>query len=125
MAKVPTNTEGNGRTENGQFAPGNKASSGRAKGPDFRALVTAKLAEQGLTLEDALWGVWNDLVAGSKAGDTSATRIILDRMCGAVKQAHEVKLDVPKPVTHSAPPDGDWDGYAERFLQVSRAERDN
>ena len=82
MTNSPDQT---GRDHAGRFAPGCQPGPGRPAGSktlDFRAIVTAKAAAEGLSLDDAVWQVANALLSAAIGGDVHASRVLLDRLCG-------------------------------------------
>ena len=85
-----------GRDHAGRFAPGCQPGPGRPAGSktlDFRAIVTAKAAAEGLSLDDAVWQVANALLSAAIGGDVHASRVLLDRLCG--RDALPVVVDDP------------------------------
>ena len=73
------------RNEKGHFLQGCAPGPGRPTGSfDFRYVVYQKAEEHGVDLEEALWQVFESMVAKAVAGDSQAARFVVDRMCGPV-----------------------------------------
>lgn len=78
------------RDSSGRLLPGNKLSAaygrlgGRPKAQiqyDFRAIVTAEAAKNGVTIETAVWGVFVSMLNRARNGDVQAAKLVLDRLC--------------------------------------------
>lgn len=115
MTNSPDQT---GRDHAGRFAPGCQPGPGRPAGSktlDFRAIVTAKAAAEGLSLDDAVWQVANALLSAAIGGDVHASRVLLDRLCG--RDALPVVVDDPHDL-------GDALRRARLRLEAHRAEQE-
>lgn len=91
---------GNGviRDAAGRFLPGTKGGTGRPPGtvisPNIGAICRARAEELGFTVDDMVWAVMLKLYQTAVVtGDVAAARIVLDRLCGPVKDAPLVNLN--------------------------------
>lgn len=92
----PEIQEGSGRTDKGRFAPGVSGNPrGRPRGIDPRAAFAVAKGESATvqTVVDVMAAM---IVAAIEKFDTAAARIVLDRLCGPVR--NEVDLTVDDPV---------------------------
>lgn len=92
---APNQTASIGRARTGRFAKGNPGGPGRPRGIDFRAAVAAKAEAEGISVEDAIWQVFQSLLAQAHRGDVQAAKLLLDRLCG--KDTVEVKVEPQAP----------------------------
>ena len=91
--RSPAKTAENGRDPNtGQFVTGHPGGPGRPRATDFRRVVYEKAQEHGVSLEEALWEVFEAMLEKAKAGDSQAARFVVDRMCGPVAKP-ELHID--------------------------------
>lgn len=67
----------NGRTDQGRFAPGNRAAAGRSS----RAAELRRAFSEAITPED-IRELAAAMMTAAKGGDIAAAKIILDRCCG-------------------------------------------
>ena len=94
MTDQPPN---NGRKTDGRFAPGNKASPGKAKGTRHKATA---IAEKLFAADIA--AVAKKVVEAAKNGESWACRLIIERLIGPAREAPEqtfLSLDYSAPTT--------------------------
>lgn len=103
---APSITVANGGRDpvTGQFTEGNPGGPGRPRGYDFAAVVADVEKQDGSTPEQAVAKVYRNLKAASDALDMQASKILLDRLCGAVatRVAHGGDAGAP-PIQVAAP----------------------
>lgn len=81
------------RNERGHYLPGHTL-GGRTPGFDFRSIVAKFAAENGEPVEDALARVYLGILRAAAAGDVSAAKLLIERLCG--KEADTIDLTVGK-----------------------------
>lgn len=81
---------GNGsRRPDGTFAPGWRG-GGRPRGSlDLRVLAEQRLQEQGKTLADAVWEVFETMLDLATKGDIHAAKLVLERLLGKETERFE------------------------------------
>lgn len=72
--------------------PGRGAGERRDRVVSFRKLVCEYVERAGGYMEDVVIELFEDLMEASDAGDTSATKLLLDRLCG--KEAEQLEVTV-------------------------------
>ncbi len=94
----------NGRTQNGTFAPGNRAAAGRSS----RAAELRRAFTEAITPED-IQVIASALVKSAKDGDIAAAKLIFDRVLG---KADPVRDEVTS---------RDRENSISRLLEMARA----
>lgn len=79
------------RDDNGRFLPGSKASPGRTAVKDGGKPNVATLAKR--AIEQDIGDVIAALISNAKAGDTTAAKILLDRVAPSLKSIEHLGLD--------------------------------
>lgn len=90
-ADAPQISAPNGRNDpaTGRFVKGNPG-GGRPRSIDLRSLVAR---ERGDTIEEKLLAVIDKLCEQGANGDVAAAKLLIERLCGPVKQEVDVSLD--------------------------------
>lgn len=88
-------TAGNGpRRPDGTFGPGWRG-GGRPRGSlDLRVLAEQRLQEQGKTLADAVWEVFETMLDLATKGDIQAAKLVLERLLGKEAERFEFPVDL-------------------------------
>ena len=86
MVNATDQTAMNGRTQNGTFAPGNKAAVGRST----RAADLRRAFVEAITPED-IQAIAAALVKSAKDGDIAAAKLVLDRLGKADPKGDEIQ----------------------------------
>lgn len=81
------------RNERGHYLPGHTL-GGRTRGFDFRSIVAKFATENGEPVEQALSRVYLGILRAAAAGDVSAAKLLIERLCG--KEADTIDLTVGK-----------------------------
>lgn len=82
MEPDKTGENGDRDPQTGRFLPGNNANpKGRPRGIDFRRVVREKAEQEGIAVEDAVWAIFRSMLKQAGAGDVSAAKLLLDRLC--------------------------------------------
>ena len=92
---TPSQSAEIGRSRTGRFTKGNPGGPGRPRGIDFSAAVAEKAEAEGISIEDAIWGVFQALLAEAQKGDVQAAKLLIDRLCGKETGEREVRPQVP------------------------------
>ncbi len=88
-----TKPSNNGRNRSGQFAAGNKLSTGST---GHKCLSDAKQLKQALAASvsiNDIKAIAKGLLKKAKKGDVSAAKELFDRLWGKAMQTHEVEID--------------------------------
>lgn len=83
---MTVNAADNGRNQNGRFAPGNRCGKGN---PSLRRAAELRSAMMAAVTDDDVKAVVAKLVELSKAGDTTAIKLLFDRCLGRVTSLDE------------------------------------
>jgi len=67
---------------------------GQPRGLDFRAVIAARAESEGISIEGALWDVFQSLLLQARLGDVQAARLLLDHLCD--KEPVELHVSHPK-----------------------------
>ena len=92
---APNQTASIGRSRTGRFTQGNPGGPGRPRGLDFRAVVAEKAEGEGIAVEDAIWDIFQSLLAQARQGDVQAAKLLIERLCG--KETIEVEIGEQMP----------------------------
>lgn len=121
MAK-PDKTAVNGDRDpvTGRFLPGNVANpNGRPRALDFRRLVRERSEQEGVSVDEAMFGVYRSMLKRALAGDVQAGKLLLDRLCDTLPQKLEVEA-----TAGAVPPDEpktpeEWADWARRLAELA------
>jgi hypothetical protein len=87
-------------------------------------VVAERAAAGGISVEDALWGLFRAMLARGLKGDTTATKVLLDRLCDSDPLAVDLRGNL---ITESAGPpmpnSERMQVYLERFAELAAARR--
>lgn len=93
------------RDERGRLLPGYTANpNGRPRGYDFRAEVEKHAQENGVSISDALWQVFQAMLRKACDGDVQAAKLIIDKLCDSPDHIH-VTYDGDVSVVHDKLPE--------------------
>lgn len=84
-------------TATGKFQVGNTYGEGRPKGAsrvDLIAVCRRKAENEGASLDHMLWTMVKGLILAAAKGDSSAGKLVLERLCVPVEQAPLVSIDM-------------------------------
>lgn len=120
-------TGDNGRNpKTGQFSVGNPGGPGRPRGKlDFMAICKRRARATKMDLEDAVWEIFEGMLKAAKDGDTSAAKLLLDRMCGLMEKdgpqlavqinGTDQQVNIGPPV----PDDADLGDFVQRLYDIT------
>ncbi|MCB9868201.1 MAG: hypothetical protein H6816_16385 [Phycisphaerales bacterium] len=96
---APIEIQGNGRDARGRFVPGHPGGPGRPRRRiSVYQVAERKAAETGFDIEAEVFAVVLKLIEQAKAGDVTAARLVLDRLCSpervALDIANGIAIDV-------------------------------
>lgn len=106
----------------GRFRPGNAIGKGygRPKGSyDLLAIARRRAREEGLDLRAELWRVVLVLLRAAQEGDTTAAKLVLDRLAGPVEKGTELSVSVSQITGPVPPPVGDLPAYARELARLA------
>ena len=93
-------SDANGRDiRTGRFLPGNPGGPGRKRNIDLADAARRYAKTKNIDLETAVGEIMVAMIGQAKEGDVHAAKLVLDRLCGPVRQ----EIDLDANVQHSGP----------------------
>ena len=92
---APTQSSTESIRNAGRFTKGNPGGPGRLRGFDFRAAVAERAEAEGISIEDAIWDIFQSLLAQARQGDVQAAKLLIERLCGKDTFELEIRHHAP------------------------------